>query len=104
PPPPAPARDRPPSAPVMQPLSLLHDWMVHAADRWAGGYRPESGEGGWEALVVHQSASCYLYYAFIAEEDDRRLRPMWELHLQMQLAHLRAASDLLRRYSGRDPQ
>ncbi|GIF02731.1 hemerythrin domain-containing protein [Actinoplanes siamensis] len=100
----APARGRTPSAPAMQPLSLLHDWMVQAADRWAAGYPPESLEGGWEALVVHESASCYLYYAFMAEEDDRRLRPMWELHLQMQLAHLRAASDLLRRYSGRDSQ
>jgi hypothetical protein len=88
----------------MQPLSLLHDWMVNAGERWAAGYRPEPGVGGWEALVVHESASCYLYYAFMAEEDDRRLRPMWELHLQMQLAHLRAASDLLRRYRGRDPQ
>jgi hypothetical protein len=100
----APARSRTPSAPVMQPLSLLHDWMVRAAGRWAAGYRPEPREGGWQALVVHESASCYLYYAFMAEEDDRRLRPMWELHLQMQLAHLRAASDLLRRYCGRDPQ
>jgi hemerythrin superfamily protein len=98
------ARSWTPSAPVTQPLSLLHDWMVHVGDRWAAGYRPEPGEGGWEALVVHESASCYLYYTFMAEEDDRRLRPMWELHLQMQLAHLRAASDLLRRYCGRDPQ
>jgi hypothetical protein len=101
---PAPARTRTPSAPVTQPLSLLHDWMVHAAGRWAAGYRPEPIDGGWEALVVHESAGCYLYYGFMAEEDDRRLRPMWELHLQMQLAHLRAASDLLRRYGGRDPQ
>jgi len=92
----APARSRTYSAPVTSPLSLLHDWMVHA------GYRPEARGSGWEALVVHESASCYLYYAFVAEEDDRRLRPMWELHLQMQLAHLRAASELLRRYSGRD--
>jgi hypothetical protein len=52
---------------------------------------------------VHESASCYLYYTFLAEEDDRRLRPMWELHLQMQLAYLQAASGLLRRYSVRDP-
>lgn len=90
------------SGPVMQPLSLLRDWMVHADDRWATA--PEPREGGWEALVAHESAGCYLYYAFMAEEDDRRLRPVWELHLQMQLAHLRAASDLLRRYSGRDPE
>ena len=100
----APARSWTSSAPVTQPLSLLHDWMVHAAGRSAAGYRPESLEGGWEALVLHESASCYLYYGFMAEEDDRRLRPMWELHLQMQLAHLRGASDLLRRYCGREPQ
>jgi hypothetical protein len=100
----APARSWAPSSPVTQPLSLLHDWMVHAAGRSVAGYRPESLEGEWEALVVHESASCYLYYGFMAEEDDRRLKPIWELHLQMQLAHLRAASDLLQRYGGRDPQ
>ncbi|MCU7730812.1 hypothetical protein ODJ79_44465 [Actinoplanes sp. KI2] len=89
-----PARSRTPSPPAMQPLSLLHDWMVQAAGRW-----PAS----WDALVVQESAGCYLYYAFMAEEDDRRLRPMWELHLQMQLAHLHTASSMLRRFSGRDP-
>jgi hypothetical protein len=100
----APARSQA-RAPVTQPLSLLHDWMVQAADRWAGaGRRPDTRERDWEALVVHESAGCYLYYAFLAEEDDRRLRPMWELHLQMQLAHLHAASALLRRYWRRDPQ
>jgi hemerythrin superfamily protein len=93
-----------PSARVMPPLALLRDWMVHAGDRRAAGHRLEPREDGWEALVVHESAGCYLYYAFMAEEDDRRLRPMWELHLQMQLAQLRTASDLLRHYRGRDPQ
>jgi hemerythrin superfamily protein len=100
----APARSWRPSAPLTQPLSLLHDWLVHAAARWPAGSRPEPREELWEALVVHESACCYLYYAFLAEEDDRRLRPIWELHLQMQLAQLGAASDLLRRFRGRDPQ
>jgi hemerythrin superfamily protein len=36
-------------------------------------------------------------------ETDSQLRPVWELHLQMGLAHLRAAGDLLRRYTGQDP-
>ena len=94
------AAARPRSAPVAQPLSLLHDWIVQAA----AGYRPGHLDGGWETLVVHESAGCYLYYGFMAEEEDRRLRPVWELHLQMQLAHLRAVSDLLRRHRGRDPQ
>jgi hypothetical protein len=34
------ARGRTLSASVMQPLSLLHDWIVHAADRWAPGTGP----------------------------------------------------------------
>jgi hemerythrin superfamily protein len=98
-----PSRSRTPAAPAMQPLSLLYDWMVQAADQWTASYRPQPRERGWEALVVQESAGCYLYYAFMAEEDDRRLSPMWELHLQMRLAHLRTASDMLRRHSGRDP-
>jgi hypothetical protein len=100
----APAHRWTSTAPVTQPLSLLHDWMVHAADRLSAGSRSKPAESGWDALVVHESAGCYLYYGFLSEEDDQRLRPMWELHLQMQLAHLRAASDLLRRYRGRDPR
>ena len=100
----APAVRWTPSSPMTQSLSLLHEWLVHAADRPATGVRPGKLESGWETLVVHESASCYLYYGFLAEEDDRRLKPMWELHLQMQLAHLRVASDLLRRRRDRDPQ
>ncbi|WP_169745043.1 hemerythrin domain-containing protein [Cryptosporangium arvum] len=100
----APADSRPPSAPVTQPLSLLHDWMMHAAGRSAAGFRAGSSDAGWAALVVNESANCYLYYGFLAEEDDRRLRPVWELQLQMRLTRLHAASDLLRRYGGRDPQ
>ncbi|WP_236647866.1 hypothetical protein [Micromonospora sicca] len=29
---------------------------------------------------------------------------MWELHLQMELAHLQQAADLLRRHDGREPE
>lgn len=97
-----PAGGRTPSPPAIQPLSLLHNWMVRAAGPRAIGNRPQPRRRGWEALVVQESAGCYLYYAFMAEEGDRRLRPMWELHLQMQLAHLQTASNLLRRYAGRD--
>jgi hemerythrin superfamily protein len=118
---------------MTQPMSLLYDWAVQAAhqqtarhsgvvrrllasmtgperggnrapEQRRGGRRPGTGEGSWEQLVVHESAACYLYYSFLAEETDRQLRPLWELHLQMELAHLRAAGDLLRRYDGRDPR
>jgi hypothetical protein len=44
-----------------------------------------------------------LYYAFLEQESDRRIRAVWELNLQMELAHLQLACDLLRRFEGREP-
>ena len=108
-----------------RPLSLLYDWAVRAARQQISrrsrgivrqlpgsgraqevrrpGYRPEAGRTWWERLVVQESATCYLYYSFLRDENDGQLRPLWELHLQMGLAHLRTAGDLLRRYTGQDP-
>jgi hemerythrin superfamily protein len=108
-----------------RPISLLYDWAVRAAQQqiaWHSrgiawqlpgshraehprrrGYQLDAGRVRWERLVVHESATCYLYYSFLREETDPQLRPVWELHLQMGLAHLRAAGDLLRRYTGQDP-
>jgi hypothetical protein len=127
-----PSDERP--ATVNQPLSVLYDWAVWATHQQVArhcggvaqrllepitaqeapetrtahqrrrGWRPDTGAGGWELLVVHESAACYLYYSFLAEETDPRLKAVWELHLQMELAQLRAAGDLLRRYADRDPQ
>ena len=123
------AQDRRRAAPAGgtadRPMSLLYDWAVRAAQQQIArhscgiarqlpgsdraeeprrrGYRPDAGRVRWERLVVHESATCYLYYSFLREETDPQLRPVWELHLQMGLAHLRAAGDLLRRYTGQDP-
>jgi hypothetical protein len=86
-----------------QPVSLLHSWAV-GANQPQRGPQVHTGHGAWEQLVVHESAACYLYYSFMGQETDRRLRQMWELYLQMELAHLRATGDLLRRNKGCDPQ
>ena len=122
------------SSPQPLSVSLLHRWAVGAmqqqvARRFSGalpgmlaptGNRPardaalaeqsgrrryrDAGRESWELLVVHESAACYLYYSFLAQETDRQVKAMWELHLQMELAHLHAAADLLRRSRRRDPQ
>src|SRR5690606_37369459 len=47
---------------------------------------------------------CYLYYSFMQTESDPRLKGIWELHLNMELEHLRIACDLMRRHDGRDPE
>jgi hemerythrin superfamily protein len=123
------AQDRRRAAPAGgmadRPMSLLYDWAVRAAQQQIArhtrgiarqlpgldraedlrrrGYRLGSGRLRWERLVVHESATCYLYYCFLRDETESKLRPLWELHLQMGLAHLRVTGDLLRRYTGQDP-
>jgi hypothetical protein len=59
-------------------------------------------ESVWERLFTHEYNECYLYYSFLQQEDDPRVRALWELHLAMELTHLRAARDLLRRFDDRD--
>jgi hypothetical protein len=106
------------SAPRRQSMSVLHRWAVQAVQQQVSRHTGEATSGGradrdryraadqnrWEQLVIHESAASYLYYSFLAQEADPRVKAMWELHLQMQLAHLQAAADLLRRSQGRDPQ
>jgi hypothetical protein len=61
-------------------------------------------ENWWKRLVTHEYNECWLYYSFMQQESDPRIKAVWELHLQMELAHLQQASDLLRRYDGREPE
>src|SRR3954463_2672168 len=63
----------------------------------------DPGETWWEQLVNHEYNECYLYYSFMEQESDPRVKALWELHLNMELEHLHAACDLMRRHDGRDP-
>jgi hypothetical protein len=64
----------------------------------------DPGETWWEQLVNHEYNECYLYYSFLQQETDPEVKAVWELHLEMELAHLQAACDLLRRHDGREPE
>ena len=63
----------------------------------------DPGETWWERLVNHEYNECYLYYSFMQQESDRKVKAIWELHLNMELEHLRLASDLMRKNDGREP-
>ncbi|MFL6149563.1 MAG: hypothetical protein ACJ72I_19070 [Pseudonocardiaceae bacterium] len=63
----------------------------------------DPGETWWERLVNHEYNECYLYYSFMEQESDRKVKAIWELHLNMELEHLHAACDLMRQHDGRDP-
>jgi hypothetical protein len=64
----------------------------------------DPGETWWEMLVNHEYNECYLYHSFMEQESDSRIKAIWELHLNMELEHLRLACDLLRSKDGREPQ
>jgi hypothetical protein len=64
----------------------------------------DPGETWWERLVNHEYNECYLYHSFMETESDPRVRAIWELHLNMELQHLRLACDLMRRHDGREPE
>ncbi|MFI5914439.1 hypothetical protein [Dactylosporangium sp. NPDC051541] len=64
----------------------------------------DPGETMWERLLTHEYNECWLYYSFMEQESDPRIKAIWELHLQMELAQLQQAADLLRQYDGREPE
>jgi hypothetical protein len=55
-----------------------------------------------EQLVLHEYNECYLYWSFMEDETDERVKRLWELHLNMEIGQLQVAADLLRRYEGRE--
>lgn len=64
----------------------------------------DPGESMWERLVNHEYNECYLYYSFMETEPDPAVKAIWELHLNMELEHLRIACDLMRRHENREPE
>jgi len=64
----------------------------------------DPGESWWEMLLNHEYNECYLYYSFMQTESDPRVKNIWELHLNMELEHLRLAAELFKKHDGRDPE
>jgi hypothetical protein len=64
----------------------------------------DPGETWWEQLLNHEYNECYLYYSFLQTEPDPKVKAIWELHLNMELEHLRVAAELMRRHDGREPE
>ena len=54
-------------------------------------------------LLFHEYNEVYLYWSMLQQEQDRRIKDIWELHLDMEIGQLQVACDLLRRYEGVEP-
>ncbi|MFN3522532.1 MAG: hypothetical protein ACK4YQ_09800 [Phenylobacterium sp.] len=52
--------------------------------------------------VLHENHECWLYWSCLETEVDPRIRAIWELHLNMELEHLRLAAQALEQIEGKD--
>ncbi len=51
-------------------------------------------------LVLHEYNECWLYWSCMQTEPDNRIKALWELHLGMEIEHLRIACEMLREVEG----
>ena len=52
--------------------------------------------------VLHENHECWLYWSCLETETDPRIRQLWELHLAMEIEHLRIAAQALEEIEGVD--
>ena len=55
-------------------------------------------------LVLHEYNECWLYYSFMEQEPDKNVKALYELHLNMEIEHLRIAVEMMRQLERRDPE
>lgn len=52
--------------------------------------------------VLHENHECWMYWSYMQTEVDPRIKQIWELHLAMELEHLRVAAQALEEIEGKD--
>ena len=52
--------------------------------------------------LFHKYNECWLYWAMHQQETDKRIKSLWELHLNQEIGQLQAVADIMRRYEGRE--
>ncbi len=57
----------------------------------------------FENLLLHEYNECWLYYSFMQQEEHPQVKKMWQLHLEMELEHLRLAGELMEQFEKKDP-
>jgi len=55
-------------------------------------------ESWFQQAVFHEYNECYMYYSFMSQETDSRIKALWELHLNQEIEQLRIACDMMRRF------
>ena len=61
-------------------------------------------ESLWEKLLIHEFTEVCNYYTCMEDESDSRIKKTWEIFYEMELEHLKIASELFKKYEKRDPE
>lgn len=57
-----------------------------------------------EGLLEHEYLECYLYYSMYQDETDKNIKKLWEEHLNIEIAHLHLAAEMLKNYEKKEWQ
>jgi hypothetical protein len=58
----------------------------------------------FEMLLWHEYVECYLYWSCYMTETNPYVKELWEQNLEMEIAHLHKAAELLKKYENKDWQ
>jgi hypothetical protein len=64
----------------------------------------DPGESWLEKWLLHECNEVYTYWSCLGQEDNPRLRPIWDRFLSYELGHLHFVMDLMRSIEKRDPE
>jgi rubrerythrin len=57
-----------------------------------------------ENWLLHEAAEVYNYYSCVQQENNPRIRAIWERMLDYELGHFARVSQLFKKYENRDPE
>lgn len=64
----------------------------------------DPSESWLEKWLLHEAAEVYTYYSCLRQEENHRIRAIWERFTNYELGHLHRVMDLYREIEGRDPE
>lgn len=64
----------------------------------------DPNDSWFEMCLMHEYVECYLYYSMMNDESDKRIKTIWEMLLEQEIAHLHASADNLKKYEKKDWQ
>jgi rubrerythrin len=64
----------------------------------------DPNESFLEKWLIHEAMEAYNYLSCVEQEDNPRVRALWERFLDYELGHLNLVSELFKKHERRDPQ